>query len=485
MGWGNFILNLAKMERQIFVYLSLPIWGWLFVSTQSQGGGKMTILQNYMLFRISVAVAFITLAVNTACANSSLAGIAPIAGTTLKESILFAIDRDPSVSSQAAQLGIGQAQIDEARSGWMPQISLNGSTGHSQTTDSSGSLRNSAAWGLSLTQLIYDFGKTNNSISQSSAQRDSYRYQLMGTLSDVAEKTALSYVEVKRYNDLLQAAKENVQALKNVAQLAKLRADAGVSSTSDELQTQTRIAGMQATVEQYNAALNSARARLGVLTGMQAENYAPVPESLAVEPDSLNRIDYSVIPAVMAAQNMERSAQYGVETAKSQHWPTLSLKGGRTRYESDNRSYWDDQVQLNIDAPLYQGGAVSARVRQAEGARAMASSQVDQARFDVLQKASVAQADWTGARGRMDAGRLQLESALRARDVYKNEYTLSKRSINDLLSVEQDVWAATSAKIMAEYDAWSSAINYASAVDNLMSIIGVEKNVAAKLPDLS
>nr|WP_223540460.1 TolC family outer membrane protein [Enterobacter sp. JBIWA003] len=363
--------------------------------------------------------------------------------------------------------------------------SLNGSTGHSQTTDSSGSLKNSAAWGLSLTQLIYDFGKTNNSISQSSAQRDSYRYQLMSTLSDVAEKTALSYVEVKRYADLLQAAKENVQALKNVEQLAKLRADAGVSSTSDELQTRTRIAGMQATVAQYHAALNSARARLAVLTGMQADNFSPVPANLAVEPDSLNRIDYSLIPAVMAAQNMERSAQYGVETAKSQHWPTLSLKGGRTRYESDNRSYWDDQIQLNIDAPLYQGGAVSARVRQAEGARAMASSQVDQARFDVLQKASVAQADWTGARGRMEAGKQQLENALRARDVYKNEYTLSKRSINDLLSVEQDVWQATSAKIIAEYDGWSSAINYASAVDNLMPLIGIEKNAAAKLPDLS
>lgn len=106
----------------------------------------------------------------------------------MKESILFALDRDPSVSQQAAQLGIGRAQIDEARSGWMPQIALNGSTGHSQTTDSSGSLRNSAARGLSLTQLVYDFGKTNNSISQSSAQRDSYRYQLMSTMSAVAEK---------------------------------------------------------------------------------------------------------------------------------------------------------------------------------------------------------------------------------------------------------------------------------------------------------
>ncbi|KNC09350.1 CyaE [Klebsiella sp. RIT-PI-d] len=445
----------------------------------------MTTLQNYRLLRMSAAIALIALVANTVYANSNPVGIAPIAETSLKESILFAIDRDPSVSQQAAQLGIGQAQIDEARSGWMPQISLNGSTGHSQTTDSSGSLRNSAAWGLSLTQLIYDFGKTNNSINQSSAQRDSYRFQLMATLSDVATKTALSYVEIKRYGDLVQAAKENVQALENVAQLAKLRADAGVSSTSDELQTQTRIAGMQATVEQYTAALNSARAKLAVLTGMQAERYSPVPDNLAPESGSLNRIDYALIPAVMAAQNKERSAEYGVETAKSQHWPTLSLKGGRTRYESDNRSYWDDQIQLNIDAPIYQGGAVSARVRQAEGAKAMASSQVDQARFDVLQKASVAQADWAGARGRIDAGRRQLESALRTRQVYKNEYTLSKRSINDLLSVEQDVWAATSARITAEYDGWNSAINYASAVDNLMSLIGIEKSAAAKLPDLN
>lgn len=287
----------------------------------------MKMKYNNRLLRLSASLTLISLVVTAANANNGQAGISPVAAMTMKESILFALDRDPSVSQQAAQLGIGQAQIDEARSGWMPQIALNGSTGHSQTTDSSGSLRNSAAWGLSLTQLVYDFGKTNNSISQSSAQRDSYRYQLMSTMSAVAEKTALSYVEVKRYSDLLQAAKENVQALKNVEQLAKLRADAGVSSTSDELQTRTRIAGMQATVEQYNASLNSARARLAVLTGIQAERYSPVPGGLAVEPDSLNRIDYSLIPTVMAAQNMERSAQYGVETAKSQHWPTLSLKG--------------------------------------------------------------------------------------------------------------------------------------------------------------
>ena len=151
----------------------------------------MTVLPKNVSLKFTPTIVLITLAMNMAYANSDHMQMAPVAAITLKESILFAIDRDPSISQQAAQLGIGQAQIDEARSGWMPQISLNGSTAHSQTTDSSGSLKNSAAWGVSLMQLSDASGQTNNSISQSSAQRDSYRYQLISALSDVAEKTAL------------------------------------------------------------------------------------------------------------------------------------------------------------------------------------------------------------------------------------------------------------------------------------------------------
>lgn len=411
-------------------------------------------------------------------------GVAQATSLTLGESILFALDRDPAVSRQAAQLGIGQAQIDQARSAWFPQVSLSGSTGHSSTTDSSGSLKNSAAYGLSLTQLVYDFGKTSSNISQQQSQRESYRYQLMATLTEVAEKTAQTYIEVKRYQALIAAADEGVAALQTVNNMAKLRADAGLSSSSDVLQTQTRIASMRSTLEQYQAALQSAKARLVVLTGVKAAQYQPLPMKLALEQEPLDNIDYSIIPAVLAAEAMRNSSDYAVDKAKSGHWPTLSLRGGRTRYQSNNNAYWDDQIQLNVDAPIYQGGAVSAQVEQAQGARRIATSQVEQAKFDVLQKASVAMADWSGARGREDAGKLQLDNARRAREVYKNEYKLSKRSLNDLLSVEQDVFQAAWAQINADYDGWLAAVNYAAAVDNLLPLTGIEKNAASKLPEL-
>jgi len=229
----------------------------------------------------------------------------------------------------------------------------------------------------------------------------------------------------------------------------------------------------------------SARAKLAVLTGMNASDYAPIPTTLAIKDTSLNDIDYSLIPSVLAAKEMESSAQYGIQKVRAQYWPTISVRGGRTRYQSSNRSYWDNQIQLNVDAPIYQGGAVSAQVKQAQGAKEVAATQVDQARFDVLQKASVALADWLGAQARIDVNKQQVLNADQTREVYKNEYTLNKRSINDLLSVEQDVWQAISSQINSQYDAWTAAINYATSLDNLLPLLGIEKNTRATLPDLN
>ena len=233
--------------------------------------------------------------------------------------------------------------------------------------------------------------------------------------------------------------------------MAALRANAGLNSSSDELQAQTRIAGMRSTLEQYQAQMASAKAQLAVLTGVQPEAIAAPPAELAEQPVSLKNIDYQSIPLVLAAENLRQSAQSGVEKTKAQYWPTLSIQGGKTRYQTSDRSYWDDQLQLNVNAPLYQGGAVSAQVQQAEGQQKISASQVEQAKLDVLQRASVAYANWTGARGREEAGLAQSESAHKTRDVYQNEYKLGKRSLNDLLTVEQDVFPAQSAEIRQKF----------------------------------
>lgn len=398
-----------------------------------------------------------------------------LAELSLREAILRAFARNPQIAQAAAQIRVGQGDLDVAESGWYPQIALQGTAGKSHQTDSAGSLNSNASAGVQLSQLLYDFGKTGGSINEQQYLSDAYRYDLFNVMTAVGLSTVQSYLQVKRYQALSLAARDNISSLERVKETAQLRADAGLSSQSDVLQAETRIAGMVATLEQYRAQERSAKAQLTVLTGVVSDNLPDLPQDLLKQKITLNAIPYDASSAVRSAEAKQQAARERVRQSQAQHWPTVKLQAGRTRYENDARSYWDDQVQLAVEAPVYQGGAVSAKVRAAEGARSAAQAEVEKAKLDVNQKAATAYADMIGAVQRQQAGELQLESARHTRSVYQDEYKLSKRSLNDLLSVEQDVLQADSMRLMALYDGWDATARYASAVDNLVDMLGIDR----------
>ena len=64
---------------------------------------------------------------------------------SLQESILRAFARNPDVTQQAAQIGIGEAQIDEAKSAPVSARWINRQRGPSRQTDSSGRLDNNVS----------------------------------------------------------------------------------------------------------------------------------------------------------------------------------------------------------------------------------------------------------------------------------------------------------------------------------------------------
>ncbi|EKY3119527.1 TolC family outer membrane protein [Cronobacter turicensis] len=394
---------------------------------------------------------------------------------TIKEAILRAFARNPKIAQAAAQIRVGKANLEEAQSAWFPQISLQGNVGRNHRTDSSGSLNSNAAGGVNLKQLIYDFGKTGGSIDEQENLSEAYRFQLYDTLNQVGMQTLQTYLQVRRYQSLAAAAERNLTSLRSVQNMADLRSEAGLSTQSDVLQAQSRIAGMNATLEQYRAQARSAQAALSVLTGVVADTLPDLPEDLLRQPITVKSLPYEQTNAVRAARAKQLAAEQRIRQAQAQHWPTVSVQAGRTRYQNDNANYWDDQVQLVVDAPVYQGGAVSARVEAAEGDRASARADVEASKLDINQKAATAWADLTGAQQRQQAGEQQIASAGHAREVYRDEYRLSKRSLNDLLSIEQDVFQADTLAITARYDAWDAAVRYAAAVDNLLDMLGIER----------
>lgn len=396
---------------------------------------------------------------------------------SMADAVLLAFEHDPAVARIAAEIGISSAQADEAQSAWRPQVSLQGGPGASG--GDSGDFGRAGSYGLKLSQMLYDFGRTSTTVDRFSAMQDSKRYELQSALNDLATRTARVYIEIKRFEDLKLVVGEGIDSLNEVRRIAMLRAEGGLSTSSDLLQTESRIAALQSQLAQYDAQLASSRAELAVLVGSQVGALGDVPDVLGEVRADIDAIDYEQIPSVLQARTMADAAQLGVEIERKGYMPTLRLEGGRTYYNTDD-SYWDNTVQLTVNAPLYQGGSVGARIRQAEGSAAVSEADVNQAMQDVLLDASQAKANMKGAEGRLTAAEQQLNSSMRSRAVYRDEYLLGQRSVNDLLIAEQGVYQAKDELQNAHFDQWQSLIAYRSTIYQVLPMLGLkeEQNIA-------
>lgn len=443
--------------------------------------GGLNVVTSAALFSATVTLLLgVSISSGLAAQNDTTWQNAPseqqVKSLSLREAILRAFARNPEILQSSAQIQVGKGQIDAATAAWFPQISLQGTTGKNHRSGSDyNTPGNPTSAGISLSQLLYDFGKTGGSIDEQKQLTEAYQYQLESVMTDVGTQTIQAYLQSKRYQDLSQSVVKNIASLEKVRDMAKMRADAGLSSQSDVLQAETRIAGMNATYEQYRAQQRTAQAELSVLTGVVAESLPDLPQALTKQKVKPQHISYKDSSMVRSAESKQQAAAQRVRQAEAQHWPTISVQAGRSRYNDNDQSYWDDQVQLVVQAPLYQGGAVDAKVRTSEAERRTAQAEVESVKLNINKRAATANADLFGAQQRKLAGDQQLASATYTRDVYRDEYQLSKRSLNDLLSVEQDVVQADSARINALYDQWDASVRYASAVDNLLMMLGIER----------
>ena len=117
----------------------------------------------------------------------------------LQRCIAIALSGHPAIQAAAGTLRAGDSRIGQARSGYYPQ--LNGSAGYNRTdpTTSAGQVYDSYSSSVSLSQNLYDFGKTSTQVKIQELNRDSSRSDLDNV------RTQVSFGVKQAYFGLLQA----------------------------------------------------------------------------------------------------------------------------------------------------------------------------------------------------------------------------------------------------------------------------------------
>lgn len=380
--------------------------------------------------------------------SSSLPLNAPAPGTlTLNDAVNRAVTWHPAINEAIGKLAGQSEQVNVAKSKYYPQVSAGVNNGYSNSYTDSGF---SPSLVLSISQMLYDFGKVSSQVRAESAGVAQEQANVLVSIDNVGHDTATAMVQVQMWQQMVDIAKEQLDALSAVGHLTQQRNDEGATSMSDVVQTNARIESARSQLIQYQANLDSAQATLMSWLGWNNLNGISndFPNKLSKSCD-IDKPDDRLVPAVLASWAQASVAQANLDYANAQMTPTISLEPQVQHYLNDKYASHEvlDRTQysafIKVEMPLYQGGGLTARRNAASHAVEAAQSGVQRTRLDIRQKLMESRSQALGLMGAIQVLQRQEELSTQTRELYQQQYLgLGSRPLLDVLNAEQEVYQA-------------------------------------------
>ncbi|AIJ46037.1 type I secretion protein TolC [Comamonas testosteroni TK102] len=398
-----------------------------------------------------VFVQQVAAAVALACAvGGAHAAAAGGQAMDMRAAVQAAVAWHPAVRTAQRQLQGADEGVASARAGYYPQVKggvgaqVNNRDVYPYTS------RRVYDASVSVSQMLYDFGKVDSAVKQAEAGIELAQAQVYLSTDDVAREAAQAWVELRRQQAMVAIAKSQLEGVGALAELAWERQVKGASTRSDFMQAQSRRDGARGQLINYEAQARRWQARLMTLTGMQtpptlSAGRGGMPDAL---PQACTAAQLLPTATVRRAQGQRALALAELKAADAQLMPTLSVDGSASRgltAASRPAGYpdLDMRVMFNVSAPLFEGGRNQARQRAAGHALEAADAAVANAEFQARQSLRDAQDQSQGLGERQPVVDERIASIRITRDLYREQYLqLGTRSLLDLLNAEQEYHGA-------------------------------------------
>jgi len=412
---------------------------------------------------------------------------APARSADLVEIFRLAQSADAVYGSARASWAAAQEKLPQGRSGLLPSASLAGST---QLNDRNISFRNntvpdqndrfnSNALTLSITQPIY---RRQNTVvyEQAKTQLEQADAVLALAGQDLITRVAQAYLDVLLAQDNVALASAQKTAIAEQLQQAKISFEVGTVTITDTHEAQARY---DLSVSQEIAARSDLEIKtraLDQLIGRAAPPLAPLSPSLKLTSPEPAAMDKWVEEArsnshqVRLAQASTTLAGQEVERNRSGHYPTLDAFATW----SDNRSgvgtlggpgtdINNRIIGLQLAVPIYQGGLVNSRVREALANEDKSRQDLENARRTAELNARQNYLGVTSGIAQVKALEAALTSSQSALDSSRLGREVGVRTQVDVLNAQQQLFSARRDLAQAKYNYILSTLRLKAAVGRL------------------
>ncbi len=336
----------------------------------------------------------------------------------------------------------------------------------------------------SVTQSVYNradwirLEQSDNTIAAAEAEYRNARIDLM-------VRTTRAYFDVLRAADAVGVQAALQRANERQLEQSRQRFEVGLVAITDVNESQAaydrsradligaehRLNNQWETLRRIIGPVSIPLARLGARLPLKL----PQPNDIDAWADAAVKNNYGVIAALEAS----RSAKKQIEIERSGHFPTFGLQAGYDLARTGAESGTDRDtgfVALTMRLPLYQGGSVTSRTRQAGYDLRAAQDRLDQARRQVLNAAKDAFRGIISSISDVQARHAAVVSAHSALESTQAGLEVGTRTQVDVLNAQQLLFQAEFDYLSARYDYIVNGVLLHQATSTLSRDVLVKSN---------
>lgn len=390
---------------------------------------------------------------------------------TLSEIYQQALAHDATLASALSANKAAQEIIEQGKALYRPTVGFSAAATASQTDikyiginvfrNEGQSNFESYNYGVNVRQPI--FRKQNLvQIDQSVTQVTQADKQLNLTQQQLILRTTQAYFDVLIAQDRIDLLRAQKLAIQSQFDQAKANFDVGNGTITDVNEAQARSDLISA---QEIAAINEheiAKHTLESITGEMPEQLATAKADLAAQPltqqiKDLIEVAQQTNLNVQIQQEALKLAEQEIERAEAAHLPTLDAVASYTKSYANGgiNGFGADldtaTIGLQFEVPLYQGGAISSRARQAVFNKQKAQDDIEVAKRSVALETQRAYLNLSTSIAQIKAFEQALTSAQTQLDSTKLGYEVGVRTSVDVLNAQQQLFSAKRDLLQARY----------------------------------
>lgn len=424
-----------------------------------------------------------------------LGGMPAFAAQNLLDTYDQALRNDTELLSAQAESGAAQARYRQARGQLLPQLSASAS--YTRVTedqsfespddgdagggfgggadffggDGGATTSDQQSYSLDLTQPLFNWTAWQNK-DAAAARSDQAALSLSAAEQQLIVRVAEAYFDVLAARDALTAAREQQRSINSQLDRAQAAFEAGLDPITDQQEAQSSLDSAIVDAIDAENQLAGARDALINLTGRAPDALSGIDVEQAVpengdDADGRDREAWLAIalkrsPQVAASRAAWRAARENIAAQRGGHLPDLNLVGsvgrseqlfpfsagsGQANLVNETRS-----IGLQLQLPLFSGGATRAAVSEAEYNAEQARLDLISARRQLLVDINAAYRNVETTARRLAALDRAIASGQTALEAAQAGYRLGNRTILDVIEAQITLVQRRADRKQAWYD---------------------------------